>query len=166
MSLFSYCKTGSAEIQQCAMEIEIKKLDHNDLPNFIDLIDVFEDVFEMKNFSLPNKDHLAGLLSLPDFIVFVACDDSKVIAGMTAYVMHQYYSERPLAYIFDLAVIQKHQRKGIGQQLISSFNQYCREKGFEEVFVQADQVDKYALDFYRSTKPTEEEEVSHFYYTL
>jgi aminoglycoside 3-N-acetyltransferase I len=38
--------------------------------------------------------------------------------------------------------------------------------GFEEVFVQADEADDYALDFYRTTKPTNEEKVRHFYYSL
>jgi aminoglycoside 3-N-acetyltransferase I len=39
-------------------------------------------------------------------------------------------------------------------------------RGFEEVFVQADKIDTNAVDFYRSTKPTEEEQVLHFYYRL
>jgi aminoglycoside 3-N-acetyltransferase I len=43
---------------------------------------------------------------------------------------------------------------------------YCRERGYEEVFVQADKVDDYAIDFYRATPITAEEEVVHFYYSL
>lgn len=47
--------------------------------------------------------------------------------------------------------------------MIEFTNEFFRQKGFEEVFVQADKVDDYAIDFYRSTKPTDEEQVVHFY---
>lgn len=148
------------------MELEIKKLAHKDIDKFKELISVFEDVFEMQNFSMPNNEHLLKVLSDPDFFVFVAIHKDHVIAGLTAYTLHQYYSEKPLAYIYDLAVKKAHQRQGIGKKLIAAVYTYCKENGFEEVFVQADKEEEYALDFYRSTQPTEEEEVVHFCYAL
>lgn len=45
-------------------------------------------------------------------------------------------------------------------------NDYCRREGFEEIFVQADKVDDYAIDFYRSTNPTTEQQVVQFSYVL
>ena len=54
----------------------------------------------------------------------------------------------------------------MGKRIVEFTNEYCRKKGFEEVFVQADKVNAYAIDFYRSTKPTDEEQVVHFYYKL
>ena len=146
--------------------ITIKKLGENDFEKFVGVIRLFEDVFEMENFSIPESHHLQRLLSKSDFFVFAALHDNKVIGGLTAYVLEQYYSEKPLAYIFDLAVDTKYQRQGIGKKLVAAMNNYCKEKGFEEVFVQADKVEDYAIGFYRSTKPTEEEQVVHFYYTL
>ena len=131
----------------------VKKLDENDFDRFIEVIRLFEDVFEMKNFKMPDSNHLQSLLSKSDFFVFAAFQDDKVIGGLTAYVLDQYYSEKPLAYIFDLAVDTKYQRQGIGKKLITEMNKYCTEKGFKEVFVQADKVEDYAIDFYRSTKP-------------
>ena len=148
------------------MDIEIKKLQINEIAQFVELIRLFEDVFEIKNFSIPGKKHLQDLLSKPDFFVFIAIKDNDVIGGLTAYTLHQYYSEKPLSYIYDLAVSTKHQRQGVGKKLIVAMNEYCKENGFEEVFVQADKVDEYAIDFYRSTKPTNEEDVIHFYYSL
>lgn len=144
----------------------IEKLGENDLEKFIAAIRLFEDVFEMKNFSIPNDNHLQNLLNKPDFFVFVALLENKVIGGLTAYVLAQYYSEKPLAYIYDLAVDTQYQRQGVGKKLIAAMNKYCTKNGFEEVFVQADKVDDYAIDFYRSTHPTEEEQVVHFYYIL
>ena len=148
------------------MELQITHLSHSDLTNFKILVKLFEDVFEMENFAIPDDTHLLNLMSNPDFKVFVAMNNQEVVGGLTAYVLHQYYSKRPLAYIYDLAVSTQHQRKGIGRQLIAAFNLYCKDQGFEEVFVQADKVDDYALDFYRKTKITAEEQVVHFSYTL
>ncbi|TGL22981.1 GNAT family N-acetyltransferase [Leptospira bourretii] len=145
--------------------IEIKKLSSNELNQFIKLIRVFEDVFEMKNFQMPNEDYLQSLLARDDFFVFVSIFRSQVIGGLTAYTLRQYYSEKPLVYIFDLAVLTKYQRQGIGKSLIEAINVYCKKMGAEEVFVQADLIDDYALDFYRSTGGLPEE-VVHFTYPL
>ena len=99
-------------------------------------------------------------------MVFIASSEDKIVGGLTVYVLEQYYHIKPLAYIYDLAVTASFQRKGIGKKLIDAVNNHCREQGFEEVFVQADKIDDYARDFYRKTRPTNEEDVSHFYYTL
>lgn len=148
------------------MHIEIHKLTPSKLNDFMALIKVFEDVFEMKNFTLPRETYLRNLLHKPGFMVFVAKSGHSVIGGLTAYVLDQYYAEKPLAYIYDLAVKTEAQRQGIGQQLISAIKDHCRKQGFEEVFVQADRIDKHAVDFYRKTRPAEEEDVLHFYYSL
>lgn len=148
------------------MNIELKILQPENIRDFIDLMIVFEDVFEMKNFNCPSEIYLQKLLSLETFYVITAKLNDQIIGGLTAYVLDQYYSEKPLAYIYDLAVLTNHQRKGVGRKLIAFANQFFKEKGFEEVFVQADEVDGYALDFYRQTNPMEEEKVRHFYYKL
>ena len=52
------------------MSIQIKKLEIQDLDKFIELIRVFEDVFEMKNFSLPDTTHLKNLFEKNSFFVY------------------------------------------------------------------------------------------------
>ena len=146
--------------------ITISKLNDKDLLKFKNVIRLFEEVFEMRDLSLPEDAYLKKLLSRKNFIVLAAFEDNTVIGGLTAYVLEQYYSDKPLVYVFDLAVSEKYQRKGVGTRLIKNINEYSKEMGYEEVFVQADRVDDYAVDFYRSTKPTEEEDVVHFYYSL
>ena len=148
------------------LPLTIKKLGKEDLEIFQRTIVLFEKVFEMKDFQMPSSNHLSNLLGKEDFMVFAALQGNRVVGGLTAYVLHQYYAEKPLAYIFDLAVAADLQRKGIGKQLIEAFNSYCRKQGFEEVFVQADRDEEHAVNFYRSTSPTNEEDVIHFYYTL
>lgn len=146
--------------------VKINRLEETNLTEFVELIKLFEDVFEMIDFSIPDSKYLQSLLNRTNFDVFVALYDNKVVGGLTTYVLEQYYSEKPLAYIYDLAVDKNLQRHGIGKKLIEETNKFYKEKGFEEVFVQADKIDVYAIDFYRKTNPSEEEQVVHFYYTL
>jgi aminoglycoside 3-N-acetyltransferase I len=145
--------------------IQIRKLSHKDLGQFIDLIRVFEDVFEMENLAMPDKEYLQHLLESDDFFVFVALLENQIVGGLTSYTLHQYYSKSPLVYIYDLAVKTEYQRRGIGKLLISGILSYCKEIGVEEVFVQADLEDGYAVDFYHSTGGTAEQ-VVHFNYPL
>lgn len=148
------------------MNISTTILGTNNINEFVEVINLFEDVFEMENFTFPSTQTLQSTLANPNFLVMVARHDEVIVGGLTVYVLSPYYSEKAYAYIFDLAVRREYQRKGIGKQLIRALNEYCRANNVEEVFVQADVVDYYALDFYRSTKPTGEEQVIHFTYAL
>ncbi|MEJ7680625.1 MAG: GNAT family N-acetyltransferase [Segetibacter sp.] len=147
------------------MSFEIKKLGNQEVGKFKELIRVFEEVFEMESFKMPNTSYLQQLLEKERFFVFVALLEDKVIGGLTSYILQQYYSEMPLVYIYDLAVTTEFQRQGIGKMLISNITSYCREIGIEEVFVQADEEDDYAIEFYHSTGATAQK-VVHFYYPL
>lgn len=147
------------------MEVKVKKLADSDLFQFKELIFLFEDVFEMKKFEIPSDVYLASLLKKDGFYVFVALVEGKVVGGLTAYTLEQYYSTAPLIYIFDLAVLTDLQRRGIGRKLIAGIKELCKEIGGEEVFVQADEVDLHALEFYRSTGGNAEK-VVHFTYPL
>jgi aminoglycoside 3-N-acetyltransferase I len=74
-----------------------------------------------------------------------------VIGGLTVYVLHRYYSEKPTAYVYDVGVSSEHQRKGAGKLLISHLVAYCQQNGFEDVFVQAEAADFETLNFYKNT---------------
>ncbi|NTS43540.1 GNAT family N-acetyltransferase [Flavisolibacter sp. BT320] len=148
------------------MDIKINVLEQGDLSELKELLAVFETEFEMKDFTPPADDHLQALLAKDSFYAITAKVGGKVIGGLTIYVLDQYYSTKPLAYIYDLAILKSYQRKGIGKKFMAFTTDFFRQKGFAEVFVQADRVDGYALNFYRLTNPTNEEDVVHFYYTL
>lgn len=146
--------------------LHIKKIAPDDIHSFQTLIKVFGETFEMKDFKMPSTTYLLSILDKPNFMAFIAEEDGRIIGGLTAFRLDLYYSEKPLAYIYDLAVLPAFQRRGNGQQLIKFFNNYCREHGYEEVFVQADLEDIHAVEFYKKTRPTNAEDVIHFYYTL
>lgn len=147
-------------------DIVIRVLDSSDIGGFTELIDVFSDVFEMKDFSRPSEAHLQKILTSANFLVLVAKKQEQVIGGLTVYILEQYYAVRPLAYLYDLAVAVQFQRQGIGRKLIAFLLDYCRQNNLEEMFVQADKVDDYALDFYRSTSPDVEEETVTYSYLI
>jgi aminoglycoside 3-N-acetyltransferase I len=147
------------------MRIEIQKLGSHQIGTFIELIDVFEEVFEMENFKIPRPEHLQELLQKDDFFVFIALSEGRIVGGLTAYSLTQYYSEAPLVYVYDVAVLKKYQHKGVGKKLMLAINDYCKEMGVEEVFVQATDTDEHAIEFYRSTG-AQWTKVTHFYYPL
>lgn len=147
------------------MDIQVKKLESSDIDSLIDLIELFEDVFEMQQFVAPERAYLQRLLKKDSFFVFVAFVDDAMVGGLTAYMLEQYYSTKPLVYIYDLAVRNEYQRQGIGKRLIESITEHCKRAGIEEVFVQADEEDDYVLDFYRATGGLPEK-VVHFTYPL
>jgi aminoglycoside 3-N-acetyltransferase I len=148
------------------METAFKILTASDLKDFTDLLNVFKTTFEMKGFPKPEETHLHTLISRNDFKAVVAKKENIVVGGLTIYILDQYYSKKPLAYIYDLAILPDYQRQGIGKGLIEFLVRYCKENRFEEVFVQADKVDDHAIDFYRKTNPTSEEECLQFSYRL
>jgi aminoglycoside 3-N-acetyltransferase I len=147
------------------MEISIHQLLPQDISAFAGLLRVFEDVFEMNDFTLPDDAYLSTLLQKKEFVVFVVRDGDTVIGGLTAYVLPGYYMESSEVYLYDLAVATSFQRKGIGRKLLQALTGFCRQNKFREFFVQADEADTHALEFYRSTGGVPQK-VMHFNYPI
>ncbi len=148
------------------MKTDIHVLAEDDIGALIELLSVFASEFEMENFVLPDKAHLLQLLKKENFVAIAAKAEGRTIGGMTVYVLDRYYSEKPLAYVYDFAVSAEHQRKGIGKKLMRFATGYFRQKGFEELYVQADATDDHAIAFYRSTNPSTETRAIHFGYAF
>ena len=147
------------------MKTEYKKLETGDLNCLVELIKVYEEVFEMEDFTLPEPQYLQSLLEKETVIFYVGVFDKKVVGGLTAHILPSTYFPSSEVYIYDLAVQTEFQRKGIGRQLINSLKEYCASLRLKEVFVQADLEDRHALDFYRATGGIAES-VVHFSYEL
>ena len=147
------------------MDIEIKKLESDDIGLFLNLISVFKEVFEWHSLP-PGPLHLQKVLNNNCFIVFIAISGNLVVGGLTAYVLERYDTEKPSAYIYDLAVIKEMQRNGVGKKLITAFTTYCNENDFSEAFVQAEIEDSHAINFYRNTVVSSELQAIHFTYSF
>jgi ribosomal protein S18 acetylase RimI-like enzyme len=147
------------------MKIEYKKLEIGDLSHLTELIKVYEEVFEMEDFTLPNAQYLQSLLEKETVIFYVAITDIKVVGGLTAHILPSTYFPSSEVYIYDLAVETDFQRKGIGRELINSLKEYCASMQLKEIFVQADLEDRHAIEFYQATGGIAES-VVHFSYEL
>jgi aminoglycoside 3-N-acetyltransferase I len=145
--------------------MEIKKLNQNEISDFSNLIKIFNEVFE-NNAPLPPDEHLGRLLSNPDFMVFVVRLNGKVIGGLTIYILHRYYSVKPVAYIYDVGIAPNFQRQGFGKALIEAVCRFCKNNGFEDAYVEAEADDIDAVSFYRKTTFTTEMNATHFTYTF
>jgi aminoglycoside 3-N-acetyltransferase I len=145
--------------------MEIKRLNQNETADFKNLIEIFIEVFE-NSVEIPNNQHLSKLLSNPNFMVFVAKINDKVVGGLTIYVLHQYYSEKPLAYIYDVGIAPDFQGKGIGKALLIECCNFCEVNGFDEAYVEAESDDMDAVSFYRKTKFSKETLAVHFTYSF
>ena len=143
--------------------IEITILQKEDLKKLTELIKLYEDVFEMKNFIMPSEQYLQSLLDRNGVTFLVAIKDEKIIGGLTAHDLPSTYFEANEVYVYDLAVAKDHQCKGIGKNLLAKLAEICKKKGESEFFLQADIDDEHVLEFYRSTGGIPEK-VIHFSY--
>lgn len=132
-------------------EFTIKKLGVQDLRIFQTLIFLLREVYEMENAETAIGSYLEDLLANPGFIVFVAMQNQEVVGGLTAHVLPMVYACRSEVYLYDIGVKAQFLRKGAGRKLISSLIAYCSQKGINEIFVDADERDRHAVDFYQAT---------------
>ena len=146
------------------MMIEVQKLQSEDLQELVELIRLYENVFEMDDFVLPSEQYLQSLLDRQGTTFLVAKKNESIVGGLTAHDLPSTYFEANEVYIYDLAVAKEHQRKGIGKKLLVELSSICKLKGESEIFVQADADDEHALEFYRSAGGIAEE-VVHFSYS-
>ena len=63
------------------MKVVLKILADQDIDEFTQLIDVFEEVFEMKSFIKPDHNHLLRVLTNPGFLALIVKANNKVVGG-------------------------------------------------------------------------------------
>jgi aminoglycoside 3-N-acetyltransferase I len=86
----------------------------------------------------------------------VAVKGKEVVGGLAAYVLDKFEQDRREIYIYDLAVLEGHRRKGIATGLIDALRKIAAERNVYLIFVQADLGDAPAIALYESlgTKET------------
>jgi len=137
------------------------RLNVNNLEEFVKLIKLYENVFEMEPFQYPSYDYLKKILKNENTIIMVAKYEDGIIGGLTAHQLASTYFEANEVYVYDLAVHQDFQRKGIGTRLIEELKKISCSKGDKEIFLQADVGDDYAIEFYKKIGGVPED-VIHF----
>jgi aminoglycoside 3-N-acetyltransferase I len=126
---------------------------------FKDLIRVFAEAFDeidTYQHSAPSDEYLTRLLSRKHFIALVARRDEEVVGGVAAYELDKFEQDRREIYIYDLAVLKRHRRRGVATGLMAELRRIAAERDVYVIFVQADLEDIPAIALYKSlgTKKT------------
>jgi len=127
------------------------------------LLTVFADVFDdlaTYQGAVPSDAYLTGLLAKPHFIALVARADDEIAGGLAAYVLEKFEQDRSEAYIYDLAVLEAHRRRGVATGLIELLQTVAGRRGAYVIYVQADLTDDPAIALY--SKLGVREDVLHF----
>jgi aminoglycoside 3-N-acetyltransferase I len=142
----------------------VARLGPSDVNRMRQLLAVYAEVFDDPASYLnapPPDSYLQRLLGSDEFITVAAIDDhSMVVGGLCAYVLKKFESERTEVYIYDLAVLERHRRRGIATSLVNELARIGREIGAYVIYVQADLVDGPAIALY--SKLGRREDVLHF----
>ena len=94
--------------------------------------------------------YLDRLLARPEFWACAALEGGRVVGGLTGHVLPMTTSERSELFLYDIAVVPSHQRRGVGRALVATLRDGVAAEGIDVVFVPADDEDVHALDFYRA----------------
>ena len=110
---------------------------------------VLAEVFETEHAALRGG-YVDALLNRNDFWALAAVVDDAVVGGLTAFTLPLTRIEASEIFIYDIAVRQEHQRRGIGRALVTALRQHAADAGISDAFVPAENEDAHALDFYRA----------------
>ena len=141
--------------------VSYKRLQAGDESLFAELVKLFNVEFENPDVDYVNIENIKSLLSKPDFVCFVALSENHVVGGLTGYALKMYAQAGSTMYLYDMAVANAYQRKGIGSKLVTELKTYCAQNGIGDMYVQADVIDDHAIAFYK-TLGGEPAEVVHF----
>jgi aminoglycoside 3-N-acetyltransferase I len=145
------------------MDFAFVQLTATDIGLLKDLLRVFGEAFEdVETYqgAVPENEYLQSLLALPHFIVVVALSGAEVIGGLAAYELQKFERDRREIYIYDLAVVAEHRRKGVATALIGELKRIARKRRAYVIFVQADRGDAPAIALYEGLGTRED--VHHF----
>jgi aminoglycoside 3-N-acetyltransferase I len=97
----------------------------------------------------PGGDYLSQILARDHVIALAAIRESAVVGGLVAYGLDKLEQRRREIYLYDLAVVEAHRRRGIARALITELRHIAYETGSWAVFVQADYGDDPAIALYQ-----------------
>lgn len=143
--------------------ITTRVLGISDAPLLRDMLAVFAEAFEDPDSYLskpPSENYLARLLANDTFLAMAAFVEGEMVGALAGYILHKLEQERSEFYIYDLAVSERHRRKGVATALIEELRTAAAQRGVYVIFVQADHGDDPAVALY--TKLGTREDVMHF----
>lgn len=145
------------------MSYDVKHIQAVEVGVLKQLLAVFGEAFgepDTYGAHVPDDTYLRRLLGKPHFIALAARAGGEVVGGLAAYELEKFEQARSEIYIYDLAVLEAHRRKGVATALIRELQRIAKARGAYVIFVQADPPDEPAIRLYQSLGVRED--VLHF----
>ncbi|MEP6620119.1 MAG: GNAT family N-acetyltransferase [bacterium] len=114
-----------------------------------DLFTVMAGVFGEPSADLSDA-YLDHLLQRPDFWAVAAMVGDEVAGGITAHALPMTRTESSELFIYDVAVREEYQRRGVGRLMMTALRTAAAVAGIAVAFVPADDDDAHAQEFYRA----------------
>ena len=130
-------------------DIVVRRLGAADAELALDTFRVMTDVFGEGGEPL-SAEYVGTLLNRPEFWALAALQDGTPIGGITAHVLPMTRQEGRELFIYDLAVLATHHRRGIGRRLVETLRASAAAAGISVAFVPADVEDEHAIAFYHA----------------
>lgn len=141
---------------------EVRRLGAGDAGLMRQLNAVFAEAFEDAGQypAATSEAWLEETLAKPHVIALAALADGRLIGGLVAYELDKLEQARREVYIYDLAVLEAHRRRGVATALIARLRDLAAARTAWVIYVQADYGDEPAIALY--TKIGVREDVMHF----
>jgi aminoglycoside 3-N-acetyltransferase I len=99
----------------------------------------------------PDPDAVRAYLADERNIFLLAFKGSKAAGFLRGTELGQLKSTQGQMFLYEVGVLPESRRQGIAGALVRWLLDYCREQGFEEVFVFTDPSNEAAVELYQST---------------
>jgi aminoglycoside 3-N-acetyltransferase I len=99
----------------------------------------------------PNARAVRAYLADDRNLLLIAREGTRVVGLLRGTELGQLKSTRRQMFLYEIGVAREYRRRGVGAQLIRWLLDYCRRRGFEEVFVLTTPSNRAAVRLYRST---------------
>ena len=106
----------------------------------------------------PTLDHMGRFLSDKDHYFFVAGVDRELAGFLLAYKMERCDGERAMMFLYEIEVLSRHRRQGVGTALIEAVKGECERQGLLKMFVITGESNEPAQRLYASSGGRREQE--------
>ena len=143
--------------------MEINRLRSGDASKMQELSSLFKRVFEMEISEAASENYCEQILKNENSIYLVAEKNGAIVGGLSAFFMPFVHGNSEI-FVYDLAVEEDLQRKGIGTQLMQKLKEISMELGADGIIVPVENEDEHAIKFYNKTGGEGNDEVTLFWY--
>ena len=100
---------------------------------------------------IPDEEYLKQLLGRPDYYVYVALFNEKVIGGFTAYELQMFNKKRKEVFLYEIGVNEMYRRMNVARELIERLKSDCKANDIESIFVGTSADNEGAIRLYESS---------------